>query len=622
MRKILGFFILTLLTTSTAFAQGISEVDHTQVVMEETGTGTGVGGNSIYSIQLGGSGFFTGRFGRDKPYGNNSDYHTTICANEDNQAISIDFQEFDLAKGDSLCVWDELRTERVTAQNTPQMLDVNNPFQDDGVDFIGKFSGMASPGVITSTRGCLTFRFRSDDSGVGAGWVGKVGSVKRPVIDFCESFNSKVDSELECGVMIKDDNFRGENDFEAYGECSMPGWPANGRELIYKFVNHKASDLTFTLKEDNGDQPKVLNMFILNDCKTDSCAGSIMRPAAHGDRDRETVSISNAPAGTYYVVIDGNQPSAHNWFKLLVECTGGDYTTCDDAYYYDDFEAADTSVNRPRPDVDYQVGDYLTKVNSYWTKSDNVGIRDVKISSRKSSNGFNALEFNRAEEGAQDVFLDLGRKYQGAYRICWNMYIEKHHTAFFGLFGGDNSDPWGTVSKEFGHNNGYEGYVLYLDNRKKVYSGDYHLNLDALNFYALPKAHFYVDHLCYGPVDKIPVVEMDIVLAEKDDKLEASGSIKANDVSSQSSIGQLNAADLKVVPNPTNGFATVALDLAKAANVALQVFSPTGQIVRQISLRETKTVRQEINLGDLASGLYILKATSNESVLTKKIILQ
>ncbi len=280
---------------------------------------------------------------------------------------------------------------------------------------------------------------------------------------------------------------------------------------------------------------------------------------------------------------------------------------------------------------------YITKVNTYWSKSNNVGIRDARISNDRSSNGHNSLEFNRADEGTQDVFLDLGRKFKGVYRICWNMYIEPHHTAFFGLFGGDHSDPWGTISKEFGHNNGYEGrwfdvelfvdldknkYTLYLDNRCKSYSGDYHLNLDALNFYGLPKAHFYVDHLCYGPVDKIPVVEMDIVLAEKDDKLEASGSIKANDVSSQSSIGQLNAADLKVVPNPTKGFATVALDLAKAANVALQVFSPTGQIVRQISLRETKTVRQEINLGDLASGLYILKATSNESVLTKKIILQ
>ena len=37
----------------------------------------------------------------------------------------------------------------------------------------------------------------------------------------------------------------------------------------------------------------------------------------------------------------------------------------------------------------------------------------------------NSLEFNRAEEGTQDVFLDLGRKFKGAYRICWNMYIEK-----------------------------------------------------------------------------------------------------------------------------------------------------------------------------------------------------
>ena len=311
----------------------------------------------------------------------------------------------------------------------------------------------------------------------------------------------------------------------------MPGWPASGRELIFKFVNYKPSDLHFKLKEYDDGQPKRLNMFILNDCTPDACIGSINRPAAHNDKDRDYVHLENAPAGIYYIVIDGNKPYAHNWFELLVECAGGDYTTCSKPYYYDDFESHDYDYDgdgkgkdgdhrdKPRPNIDYRVGDYITIVNPYWHRTNNVGIRDAKISDDKSSNGYNSLEFNREDEGTQDVYLELGDKFKGVYRICWNMYIEHHHTAFFGLFGGDNSDPWGTISKEFGHNNGYEGkwfdvelfvdldknkYVLYLDNRCKYYSGSYSLNLDKLNFYSPPKGHFYIDHLCYGPVKKIP----------------------------------------------------------------------------------------------------------------------
>ena len=646
MRKILGFFILTLFTTNFAMAQQLSEITHTNLVRAQTGSGTDVGGNTHYIVKNG-LGFFSDRPGDNKPYANNSDYHTTICAEEPGKAIAIDFQQFNLDKFDFLYIWDENRTDSVTASTTPEILNVNRPNEDDGVDFLGKFTGPASPGRIVSERGCLTFRFKSDNSVNKTGWFGRIEHVDKPVNEDC-TLADNVTEDLKCGVMIKADNFSGKNKFEAYGDCSMAGWPSNGRELIYRFINYKTSDLTFTLQEDSGGQPKVLNMFIIKGCEPTDCVGSVNRPASNYDNERETVSLKNAEAGTYYVVIDGNQTYAHNWFKLLVECTGGDYTTCEDSYYYDDFEAEDEDVNRPRPNIDYQEGDYLTRVNSYWSKSNNVGIRDVRISDDRSSNGYNSLEFNRLDEGTQDVFLDLGRKFSGVYRICWNMYIEKNRTAFFGIFGGDNSDPWGSINKEFGMDSPFQGrwfdvevfvdldenkFTVYLDNRCKAYTGDYYLNLDALNFYGLPNAHFYVDHLCFAPVEEIPgrgpaavrvATLEDTPLYAADKQLQianATNGITDNGLTFVSAT-QLNAADLKVIPNPTNGFTTIALDLEEAQNMELQIFSPTGQIVRQISLGETTTIRQEINLGDLANGLYILKATGETSVITKKIILQ
>jgi len=272
------------------------------------------------------------------------------------------------------------------------------------------------------------------------------------------------------------------------------------------------------------------------------------------------------------------------------------------------------------------------------------------VSNDRASNGTQSLEFNRYEEGAQDVFLDLGQKYRGVYRIAFDMYIAPHSTAFFGLFGGDNSDPWGTISKEFGHKNGMEGrwfdielfvdldknkYTLYMDNRCKSTSGDYTLNLDALNFYGLPKAHFYIDNICYAPVRRIPptgsiarvAINMDTPLYEEELVLKVQTSLGALATDEGSSeialtVDELVADDLKVMPNPTTGSTLVALDLEKEQTIQLQIFSPTGQLVRNIPLGKTSTIRQEVDLSDLSNGLYLLRATGEQSVITKRIILQ
>ncbi len=660
MRKFLGLFIFTLLSTSLAFASQNVEVTHDRIVSSTTSS-SATSGNSFYSVDCSptsNNGFFADRLGNHKPYVNNSDYYVTICAAESNRSVSVDFQQFNLEKFDKLSVWEELRTGAVTAATAPEVLNVITGSRDgdDGIIFRGTFTGPASPGKISSSRGCLTFRFVSDPSVVKAGWFAEINCVSRTVPGPAGcALASRVDSELKCGIEIKDDNYRGANNFSDYGDCGKRGWPSTGRELIYEFTNHKARDLTFVLTEDNGSQPKLLNMFIIKrnsdgSCSPTECLGSVVRPAPHYDSDRNYVFLENAAPGTYYVVVDANRVTGHNWFKLRVDCTAGDYTTCSNPYYYDDFEAQDDDVDRPRPDIDYEVGDYVSIVNPFVSNSDNVGIRHARISDDRASNGMNSLEFNRLDEGTQQAVLDLGRKFRGAYRICFSMFIEEDHTAFFGVFGGDNSDPWGSINKEFTHNSIYQGrwfdvelfvdldrndYVLYLDNRCVSFTGEYTLNLDALMFYGLPNAHFYVDAICYQPVDgrRIPrpssrvaatLGDTPLYTAEQQ-QLQLAGSVAGitdNGLTQAAVSTGFTATDLKVVPNPTTGVATIALDLDQAQNVDLQIFSPAGQMVREISLGETSIVRHDLNLGDLANGLYILKATGENTVITKKIVLQ
>lgn len=632
MRKFLGLFLFTFLTVSLAFGAQTTEIKSTKSVkMQKDTSFANNKGNSHYVIDCSATTFFADRPGNHKPYMNNSDYYTTICANDSKKGVTIMFQQFAIEKFDKLTVWDESRTKPVTAETTPEKMKSTK---------IGTYTGHSSPGMLVSKKGCLTFRFQSDATVVKTGWYGRLGCANKPVKDPCVDFNKLVTSEIKCGVTIKSDNLKGKNTYELYGTCIKKSCPAKGRELIYKFVNRKPSDLKITLKEHNGTQPKVLNLIVLNDCKPDACIAALPRPAENAMQHVNSVTIKDAKAGIYYIVVDANQAYRRASFELSVECTGGSVATCSNPSYYEDFES-------------YRPGSRITKVNNHWFKSDAIGLRDAKVSSDRASNGKNSLEFNRQEEATQDVFLDLGDEFRGVYRICFDMYIEPHSTAFFGLFGGDNSDPWGTVSKEFGHKNGMEGrwfdvelfvdldrnrYALFIDNRHKVTTGSYMLNLDKLNFYGLPKAHFYIDRLCFGRVSRIPstsasarVVNLTEPLTTLTDKEEQqvltpffaeTSESTATDLEVAASISDLKAGDLTVSPNPTRGMTNIALKLDVEQQINLQIFSQTGQLVRSLPLGSTQFVNQEMDLSDLPNGLYLLRATGEQSVVTKKIILQ
>jgi len=89
----------------------------------------------------------------------------------------------------------------------------------------------------------------------------------------------------------------------------------NGPETVYKVVTTSTGDLSATLSNLNG---KNLDVFILKGCDPTSCA-------AYGDT---TANYANAPAGTYYIVVDGNDTSGGtfslqvNLAKPLPDLTG------------------------------------------------------------------------------------------------------------------------------------------------------------------------------------------------------------------------------------------------------------------------------------------------------------
>ena len=116
------------------------------------------------------SGSFTDSGGLTGDYTNSEDAIITFCSPFTTDDMQVTFNSFALASGDILFVYDG---------------------DDTTAPLVGVYLGANSPGIVlasaANTSGCITFRFRSDSSNVGAGWEATVAC-----IDNCQTITSSV----------------------------------------------------------------------------------------------------------------------------------------------------------------------------------------------------------------------------------------------------------------------------------------------------------------------------------------------------------------------------------------------------------------------------------------------
>ncbi|GAB2548612.1 hypothetical protein GCM10027085_44340 [Spirosoma aerophilum] len=85
-----------------------------------------------------------------------------------------------------------------------------------------------------------------------------------------------------------------------------------------------------------------------------------------------------------------------------------------------------------------------------------------------------------------------------------------------------------------------------------------------------------------------------------------------------------SAGTLNVYPNPAiNGLMRLEASLpTRVASAQLTILGPTGQVLRQQAIKVSgQTLNEQLDLGQLASGLYFLQVTAGDAVLTRKIML-
>jgi gliding motility-associated-like protein len=126
-------------------------------------------------------------------YANSLDSTVTICPTTPGQVVTVTFTSFDTEAN-----WDGLYVFDGNAITSPQIASANGAGNVPGGlagSYWGALTGANLPGPFTATSasGCLTFRFRTDTSGVRAGWVANVTCALPPT---CPKPNALVTSAV------------------------------------------------------------------------------------------------------------------------------------------------------------------------------------------------------------------------------------------------------------------------------------------------------------------------------------------------------------------------------------------------------------------------------------------
>lgn len=249
-------------------------------------------------------------------YGNNESYTMTFCASTSGQCIRVAFTMFDTESG-----YDEL--EIFDGPNT-------------GSTLLGVYSGTTLPGTITSTSGCLTFRFTSDWLFAYDGWAATLSCVNcangnclqtcnggaAPANDECANATNigLLPAPAPCpggtgGVVnINGTNLcaTAENPYTYLTGCTPAGNMASPAASVWYRFDITAPLLNISISG-GVNQP---NLGLYNGT---NCANLIARGCAIGANGLLNTSFNGLAAGTYYLQISGGSLTDQCDFTLTLQ---------------------------------------------------------------------------------------------------------------------------------------------------------------------------------------------------------------------------------------------------------------------------------------------------------------
>lgn len=79
-------------------------------------------------------------------------------------------------------------------------------------------------------------------------------------------------------------------------------------------------------------------------------------------------------------------------------------------------------------------------------------------------------------------------------------------------------------------------------------------------------------------------------------------------------------SDLSIYPNPTQGNTIIDLELSQNADVAVSIYTVTGVLIQNFGMENTSKLNKQIDLSQYAEGLYLVRFSIDNKVVTKKLL--
>ena len=254
-------------------------------------------------------GMFTDPAGPAANYANNSDYTVTICPENTPGFVTVTFQEFNVEAN-----WDGLYVFNGNSINAPQIAS-SNPAGNVPGGLAGAFWGTALPGPFTSTSpdGCLTFRFRSDNSVTRPGWIATVAC--SPALSCPQPYNLTATNVTASQVTLNWINGSPATEWEVLAlPCSSPAPTAATNGIITSL-----NPYTFT----GLNSSSCYNFYVRNRCATNDLSYWSLLP---------NISTLYAPpvcGGTFTDIggVTGNYPNNSDSTVTICPDNPGDIVT-------------------------------------------------------------------------------------------------------------------------------------------------------------------------------------------------------------------------------------------------------------------------------------------------------
>jgi len=383
-------------------------------------------------------------------------------------------------------------------------------------------------------------------------------------------------TNLTCGQTFSGTTVGGASNVTTYN-CQT--WSETGPEKVHKVTTTATGNITATLSGMSAD----LDVFILSSCSENACVAS-------GDN---AATYSSAPAGTYYIVVDGYQ-GASGAYTLNVTCSGGTTpSSCDT------ITNVGSSENLTYYGLQGQWG-YLAGHNGYQITA------------------------------YADKYTNTGTKY---IKHAW-VAVAKAHPAYstssvtFKAWNGSGSAP-GTAlgSKSYMINTFTAGQWKLIDFTTPIaVSGNFFFGFEISYSAADTFAVYIATHRPSGP----NTAHLYYNSAWTDFSTTFSGNLNTSlgiepvicttvDVDEYADI----ANKILIFPNPANDVLAVDFGFFTSNIEEILVYDVIGKVIEKIDVNSLDNNKAYIYLNNYQSGLYFISAkTSSKTIVSKFTVIK